>query len=36
MAMEQGDRGRKAHRAQEPPKYEYEKHRAPIKVEEEP
>ena len=33
-AMADGVRGRKAHRAQEVPKYEYEKHRAPIKVEE--
>ena len=32
--MAVGVRGRKAHRAQEVPKYEYEKHRAPIKVEE--
>ena len=32
--MAEGVRGRKAHRAQEVPKYEYEKHRAPIKVEE--
>ena len=28
-----GPRGRTAHRPQEPSKYEYEKHRAPIKVE---
>ena len=32
--MAAGVRGRKAHRPQEVPKYEYEKHRAPIKVEE--
>ena len=34
MALEEGSRGRKAHRAAEVPKYEYEKHRASIKVEE--
>ena len=32
--MAVGVRGRNAHRAQEVPKYEYEKYRAPIKVEE--
>jgi len=32
--MADGERGRKAHRPQEVPKYEYEKHRAPIKVDE--
>ena len=31
-AMADGVRGRKAHRPQQVPKYEYEKHRAPIKV----
>ena len=31
--MAGGPRGREAHRAQEVPKYEYEKHRAPVKVE---
>ena len=34
-AMADGIRGRKAHRPQEVPKYEYEKHRAPIKVDQE-
>ena len=33
-AMADGVRGRKAHRPQQVPRYEYEKHRAPIKVEE--
>ena len=33
-AMAQGVRGREAHRAQPVPAYEYEKHRAPIKLEE--
>ena len=34
MAFENGGtRGRKAHPPAEVPKYEYEKHRAPIKVE---
>ena len=33
-AMADGVRGRKAHRPQEVPKYDYEKHRAPVKVEE--
>ena len=32
-AMADGVRGRKAHRPAQVPKYEYEKHRAPIKVE---
>jgi hypothetical protein len=31
--MADGVRGRQAHRPQAVPKYEYEKHRAPIKVE---
>ena len=30
--MADGVRGRKAHRPQQVPKYEYEKHRVPIKV----
>ena len=32
-AMADGMRGRKAHRPAEVPKYEYEKHRMPIKLE---
>ena len=31
--MADGERGRKAHRPAEVPKYEYEKFRAPVKVE---
>ena len=31
--MATGPKGRYAHRAQEVPKYEYEKHRAAVKVE---
>ena len=31
-AMADGVRGRKAHRPAQVPKYEYEKHRMPIKV----
>lgn len=32
-AMADGVRGRKPHRGQQVPKYEYEKHRAAVKVE---